>query len=211
MRFILTAIVTALLPFSALAREPVLARLQEKMDQQEREIKELVYAYNTLTYVHKLDKNGAIEKSDTFKVWQKFKGDSLIEHTLLYTSDKKGEREGKKERHGNAKLPKFDDPDYNFNVDSISGKIGFTPKKPKKGDLSGEITYDSQSLDIKEIKASMPKLKWPVSEFSMEMRLIRVEEFLFPTEFKMQAGWNALISKGRVRVESRNSDFVIYK
>ncbi len=212
MRYIFTFIITIALYVSAIAQEPLLTRLQEKMDQQEKAQKELVYSYNTISYVHKLDKQGAIEKTDTIKTWQKFKGDSLQEYSLLYTTDKKEEKsDGKKERKESAKLPKLNDPNYDFRVDSISGTVGFLPRKPKKGDLSGEIAYDPESLDLKAIKATMPKLKWPVKEFEMEIKFIRMEEFLFPAEFRMQVAWNALISSGRIRVESSNSDFKIYR
>jgi hypothetical protein len=180
------------------------------MDQQETEQKGLVYSFNTITYVHKLDKQGGIEKTDTTKTWQKFKGDSLQEYTLLYSSDKKEEK-GKKEKRESSQLPKLTDPAYEFRVDQGSGKITFSPKKAKKGDLAGELLYDPQSLVLKQIRAAMPKLKWPVNEFEMEMEFVQVEGFLFPAVFRMQVAWNALISKGRIRVQSQNSDFKIYR
>ncbi len=212
MRYILIFFITAILQITALAQDPILLRLQEKMDRQEKEQKELVYGFNTITYVHKLDKQGGIEKTDTTRTWQKFKGDSLQEYTLLYSSDKKEEKkEGKKGNRESSQLPKLTDPAYDFLVDSESGTISFSPKKAKKGDLSGELLYDPQSLELKRIKATMPKLKWPVNEFEMELKFMQIEGFLFPTEFRMQAGWNALISKGRIRVESQNSDFKIYR
>jgi hypothetical protein len=199
-------------PLVSLAQDPILIKLQEKMDRQEMEQKELVYSFNTITYVHKLDKQGGIEKTDTTRTWQKFKGDSLQEYTLLYSSDKKEEKdEGKKENRQSSQLPKLTDPAYDFLVDAASGKIAFVPKKAKKGDLAGELLYDPGDLTLKRIKATMPKLKWPVKEFEMEIKFIRMEEFLFPAEFRMQVAWNALISSGRIRVESSNTDFKIYK
>lgn len=201
-----------ILPMSVIAQDPILIKLQEKMDRQEMEQKELVYSFNTITYVHKLDKQGGIEKTDTMKTWQKFKGDSLQEYTLLYSSNKKEEKnEGKKGGRESSQLPKLTDPAYDFKVDAASGKITLNPKKAKKGDLAGELLYDPQSLELRQIKATVPKLKWPVNEFEMELKFVQVEGFLFPAEFRMQVAWNALISKGRIRVQSSNSDFKIYK
>jgi hypothetical protein len=200
------------LPISVTAQDSTLIKLQQKMDQQKKAQKELVYSFNTITYVHKLDKQGGIEKTDTVRTWQKFKGDSLQEYSLLYSSDKKEEKgEGKKGSRESSKLPKLTDPAYNFRVDQESGKITFKPQKAKKGDLAGELLYDPQSLELKQINATMPKLKWPVKEFEMEMKFLLLEGFLLPSEFRMQAAWNALISKGRIRVESQNSDFKIYR
>lgn len=212
MRYFITILLISLIQISTFAQDSTLIKLQQNMDRQEKEQKELVYSFNTITYVHKLDKQGSIEKTDTIKTWQKFKGDSLQEYTLLYSSDKKEEKnEGKKGSRESSQLPKLTDPTYNFRVDAASATISFAPKKPKKGDLAGELLYDPQSLDLKQINATMSKLKWPVNEFNMEMKFMQYEGILFPEEFKMQAGWNALISKGRIRVESRNSDFKIYK
>ena len=212
MRYLFAFIISIALYVPAIAQEPLLKRLQQKMDQQEAEQKELIYSFNTVTYVHKLDKRGDIEKTDTTKTWQKFKGDSLQEYTLISTTDKKEEKsDGKKGHNESAKLPKLNDPNYDFRVDSVSGTVGFLPKKPKKGDLAGELLYDPQSLDLKQLKATMPKLKWPVNEFEMEMKFVLFEGYLFPAEFQMQVGWNAVLSKGRIRVESQNSDFKIHR
>ena len=201
-----------LFPSVSFAQDSTLIKVQQKMDEQEKAQKEVIYSYNTISYVHKLGKHGVIEKTDTIKTWYKFKGDSLQEYTLLYSSDKKEEKtEGKKGRSESAKLPKLDDPAYDFQVDQASGKISFAPKKPKKGDLTGELLYDPQDMTIKQINATIPKLKWPVKEFETEMKFLLLEGFLFPSEFQMQVGWDALISKGRIRVVSQNSDFKLYR
>lgn len=201
-----------ILSTSVIAQDSILIKLQQNMDRQEAEQKELVYSYNTISYVHKLDKRGGIKKTDTTKTWHKFKGDSLQEFTLLYSSNKKEEKsEGMKERIKKVKLPKLNDPAYNFRVDPTSGKVAFNPKKPKKGDVAGELLYDPRDLTCKQINATMPKLKWPVKELEMEMRFIQIKEFLFPSEFRVQVGWNALINRGRIRVVSQNSDFKIYQ
>jgi len=212
MRYFIAILLISVIQVSAFSQDSVLIRLQEKMDQQENAQKELVYSYNTISYVHKLDKHGVIEKTDTTKTWHKFKGDSLQEYTLLYSSNKKGEKsEGMKRRSEKVKLPKLNDPAYNFRVYTTSGKVAFNPKKPKKGDVAGELLYDPRDLTCKQINATMPKLKWPVKELEMEMRFIQIKEFLFPSEFRVQVGWNALISRGRIRVESINSDYKIYR
>jgi len=211
MRYVLIFFITTILQVSAHAQDSTLIKLQQKMDQQEAEQKGLVYGFNTITYVHKLDKQGGIEKTDTTRTWQKFKGDSLQEYTLLYSSDKKEEKnEGKKGHSERIQLPKLTDSTYNFRVDQATGKIVFNPKKAKKGDLAGELLYDPRDLTLKQIKATMSKLKWPVKEFEMEVKFVQIEGFLFPAEFRMLAGWNALISKGRIRVESKNFDHKIY-
>jgi hypothetical protein len=212
MRYFITILLISLLQVSAFSQDSILIRLQEKMDQQEKAQKELVYSYNTISYVHKLDKHGVIKKTDTTKTWHKFKGDSLQEYTLLYSSNKKEEKsEGMKRRSEKVKLPKLNDPAYNFRVDPTSRKVAFNPKKPKKGDVAGVLLYDPRDLTCKQINATMPKLKWPVKELEMEMRFIQIKGFLFPSEFRVQVGWNALISKGRIRVESSNSNYKIYK
>jgi hypothetical protein len=213
MRYFLTILIIAIFQFSAQAQDSTLIRLQQKMDRQEKLQKDLVYSFNSVSYVHQLDKQGMIEKTDTIKTWQKFKGDSLQEYTLLFSSEKKQkEKDGdKKEHRESSQLPKLDDPAYDFKVDRDRGLISFAPRKPKKGDLAGEISYDAQGLYLKGLQATMPKLKWPVNEFRMNITFSQVEGFLFPSEFRMQAGWNALISKGRIRVESSNSDYKIYR
>ena len=213
MRNILTILIISVLPTISFAQDSTLIRLQQKMDQQEKLQKDLVYSFNSVSYVHQLDKQGNIEKTDTVKTWQKFKGDSLQEYTLLFSSDQKNkEKDGdKKEHRENSELPKLDDPAYDFKVDRDRGLISFAPRKPKKGDLAGEISYDAQGLYLKGLQATMPKLKWPVNEFRMNITFAQVEGFLFPSEFRMQAGWNALISRGKIRVESSNSDYKIYK
>jgi hypothetical protein len=206
---IFSSLAAGLVFVSARGQEPILERLQEKMDRQEAEQKGLVYSFNTVTYVHKLDNKGVIEKTDTIKTWQKFRGDSLQEYTLLYSSDKR-EGKDKKEKRESSQLPKLTDPAYDFRVDQESGRITFSPKKARKGDLAGELLYDPQSLELRQLKAAMPRLKWPVNEFELEMKFITADGLLFPSEFRMQAGWNAIVSQGRIRVESRNSDFRIY-
>lgn len=213
MNYCLTFLAIMLMPVLSLAQDSILIRLQQRMDQQEILQKDLVYSFNSVSYVHQLDKQGKIEKTDTIRTWQKFKGDSLQEYTLLFSSEKKKkEQDGdKKEHRESSELPKLSDPAYDFKVDRDRGLISFAPKKPKKGDLAGEISYDAQGLYLKGLQATMPRLKWPVNEFRMNITFSRVEGFLFPSEFWMQAGWNALISKGRIRVESSNSDYKIYK
>lgn len=201
-----TVLVAVIITTAAHAQQSILARLQERMDRQDELRKSLVYSYSSETLAHKLGQWGAIEKTDTIRAWQKFKGDSLLEYALLYSSDKKEEKDdGKKRKREGPQFPKLTNPAYNFQADQEAGKIRFNPKNPKKGDLSGELLYDPQSLELKKIKATMPKLKWPVKEFEMEIKFIRM------AEFSMQAGWNALISKGRIRVESQNTDFKIFR
>jgi hypothetical protein len=211
MRYLASVLVLSIFPVSIFAQDPIRLRLQQKMDKQEAEQKSLVYSYQNVTYVNKLDKNGSVEKTDTIITWQKYQGESQLEQKLIYSSDKKAGKSGKRERSQSAKLPRLDDPEYDFRVDSLSGKIVFTPHKPKKGQLSGEVRYDPASLDLKGLTITMPKPKWPVDEFDMEMIFVKVEGFLFPGEFRMQAGWNAIVSQGRIRIESRNSDFITYK
>ncbi|MBI4727682.1 hypothetical protein HY768_10780 [candidate division TA06 bacterium] len=203
---------TFLFPLVSFAQDSTLNNIQRKLDEQKNARVNLVYSFNTVSYVHKLDKHGGIEKTDTIKTWQKFKGDSLQEYALLYSSDKKEERNGGKKGHrASAQLPRLDDPAYDFLVDQTVGKITFNPKKPKKGNLAGELLYDPQSLTLIQINAAMSKHKWPVNEFSLKTEFVLVEEFLFPSKLWMQAGWNALISRGRIRVESSNTDYNIYK
>lgn len=204
---ILTALI---ITTAATAQQSLLTRLQERMDRQDEQRRHLVYSYSSETLVHKLDQRGAIEKTDTIRAWQKFKGDSLLEYTLLYSSDKKGRDDGNKGKRGGSEFPKLTDPAYDFQVDPEDGRIRFNPKKAKKGDLAGELLFDPQSLDLRQVKAAMPRQKWPVNEFEMEISFLQVEGHSLPAVFKMQAGWNAVVSQGRIRVESRLSDHRIY-
>jgi len=211
MRFFIATLLLIILQLSALAQDSTLIKLQQNMDRQKKEQKELVYSFNTITYVHKLDKQGGIEKTDTVRTWQKFKGDSLQEYTLIYPAEKK-----KQEHKESITLPNFNDSTYNFEVIPITeteklGKIKFSPKKPKKGNLAGEFFYDPQKLTLSSASAIMPKLKWPVSEFEMKITFTEIDGILFTLDYWVQAAWNALISKGRMRVESQNSDFKIYR
>lgn len=210
MHLITVLFITTIIQVTALAQDSILIQLQQKMDRQEILQKDLVYCFNTVSYIHKLDKNGSIEKTDTIEAWQKFKGDSLCENKLLYSTEKDHrEGDGKGKKSEKAELPKFDDPEYDFLVDPSEGRIKFTQKKPKKGALSGEMAFDMHSLLLTGIRATMPKLKWPVNEFSMDMKFTAVQGVVFPSEMVMQAGWNALVSKGRIRVESRFFDYMI--
>ncbi|MDP2806744.1 MAG: hypothetical protein Q8O74_01245, partial [bacterium] len=118
---------------------------------------------------------------------------------------------GKNKRQEKFKLPKLNDPKYEFSVNHTDGVITFKPVKPKSGDLAGTIHYDPLDMSLKKIALTMPKLKWPVNEFTMKAEFAMIEKFLLPSQSWMQAGWNALISKGRIRVESSNSDYTIYK
>jgi hypothetical protein len=52
----------------------------------------------------------------------------------------------------------------------------------------------------------MPKLKWPVKEFSMKIDWTEAGGILVPSYIWMQAAWNAIISSGRMRVETTISD-----
>ncbi len=204
------ALAVIIMATAAHAQQSLLARIQERMDRQDEQRKYLVYSYSSETLVHKLDQRGAIEKTDTTRAWQKFKGDSLLEYTLLYSSDQKERDGGRKEKQGGSEFPKLTDPAYDFQVDQEAGRIRFNPKKAKRGDLAGELLFDPQSLDLKQVRAAMARHKWPVNEFDMEISFLQVEGHSLPAVFKMQAGWNALVSQGRIRVESRLSDHHIY-
>jgi hypothetical protein len=212
MRYIFTFLIITISQLSAVAQDSVLSEVQKQLDRQKEIKKNLVYSFTTLSYVHKLDKQGLIEKTDTVETWQKFLGDSLLDRQIVYTSDKKQKkREDGKGHSQSMELPKLNDPKYEFLVDRSGASISFKPKKPKGGDLAGTISYDPQDMSLEKMEITMPKLSWPVNEFSMKAEFIRVEEILFPSKLWMQAGWNALISKGRIRVESSNSDYKIYK
>jgi hypothetical protein len=212
MRYFLTVLIITISQLSAVAQDSVLSEVQKQLDRQKELKKNLVYSFTTLSYVHKLDKQGLVEKTDTVETWQKFLADSLLDRQIVYTSDKKQrKREDGKGRSQSMELPKLNDPKYEFLVDRSGASISFKPKNPKGGDLAGTITYDPQDLSLEKMDITMPKLSWPVNEFFMKAEFILVEEVLFPSNLWMQAGWNALISKGRIRVESSNSDYKIYK
>jgi hypothetical protein len=212
MRYIIMILLLSACQRFSYALDSTLILLQHNIDEQEKLQKTLDYSYSTVTYVHKLDKQGGSEKTDSSSTWQKFRGDSLQEYTLLYSSEKKEEKnEGKKRHSESILLPSLNDSTYDFIMDRALAKIKFAPKKPKKGALAGEISYDPQTLMLNQIKAEMPKMKWPVKEFEMDVKFIQLEGFIFPAEFRMQAGWNALVTKGRIRVESKNFDYKIYR
>lgn len=212
MRYLLTAIFIAVFQVLSFAQDPILIRAQQQRDRQKELMKNLVYSYNTVSYICQLDKTGLIEKSDTVISWHKLKGDSLLESRIISATNKKHQKEqGQSNDQENIELPKFNDPKYEFSVNQADGRITFKPVKPKKGDLAGTVRYSPDEIFLQEINITMPKLKGPVNEFNMKVEFTRIEEFLFPSKICMQAGWNALISKGRIRVESSNSDYQIYK
>lgn len=212
MRYFLTILIITVSQLSAVAQDSVLSEVQKQLDRQKELKKDLVYSFTTLSYVHKLDKQGLVEKTDTVETWQKFLGDSLLDRQIVYTSDKKQKKREDGRGHSQSmELPKLNDPKYEFLVDRSGAGISFKPKKPKGGDLAGTISYDPQNMSLEKMNITMPKLSWPVNEFSMKVEFIMVDEVLFPSKLWMQAGWNALISKGRIRVESSNSDYKIYK
>lgn len=212
MRYFLTFLLITVSQLSAVAQDSLLSEVQKQLDRQKELKKTLVYSFTTLSYVHKLDKQGMVEKTDTVKTWQKFLGDSLLERQIVYPSDRKPEKhQDGKGSNESMELPKLNDPKYEFTVNRSEGTIRFSPLKPGKGDLAGRIVYDPQDLSLKELDMTMPRLKWPVNEFQMKAKFVVIEGLLFPAELRMQAGWNALISRGRIRVESSNSDYKIYK
>jgi hypothetical protein len=212
MRFIVILFITTIIQVTAFAQDPMLNQVQQQLDRQKEIKKNLIYSFTTLSYIHKLDKQGLVEKTDTVETWQKFLGDSLLDRQIVYTSDKKQKKREDGRGHSQSmELPKLNDPRYEFLVDRSGASISFKPKKPKGGDLAGAISYDPQDLSLEKMDITMPKLSWPVNEFSMKAEFIMVEEVLFPSKLWMQAGWDALISKGRIRVESSNSDYKIYK
>ncbi len=212
MRYLLTIFIIAISQLSAVAQDSVLNQVQQQLDRQKEIKKNLVYSFTTLSYVHKLDKQGLVEKTDTVISWHKYKGDSLLEFHIISTTDKDQYKEPEKnKRQEKLKLPKFNDPKYEFSVKQTEFSIKFKPIKPKGGDLAGTVSYDPQDMSLKEIDVTMPKLKWPLNEFAAKTEFAMFEEFMLPTHTWMQAGWNALISKGRIRVESSNSDYKIYK
>lgn len=212
MRYFLAIFIIIVTQLSAIAQDSLLSEVQKQLDRQKELKKTLVYSFTTLSYVHKLDKQGLVEKTDTVKTWQKFLGDSLLDRQIVYTSDKKQQKQEEGKGHNESmELPKLNDPKYEFLVDRPGAGISFKPKKPKGGDLAGTISYDPQDMSLEKMDITMPKLSWPVNEFSMKAEFIMVEDVLFPSKLWMQAGWNALISRGRIRVESSNTDFKIYK
>lgn len=212
MRHFLTILIITVSQLSAAAQDSVLNAVQQHLDRQKELKKDLVYSFTTLSYVHKLDKQGLVEKTDTVETWQKFLGDSLLDRKIVYTSDKKQKkREDGKGNSQSMELPKLNDPKYEFLVDRSGASISFKPRKPKGGDLAGTVIYDPQDMSLEKIDITMPKLSWPVNEFSMKAEFIKIEGFLFPSKMWMKAGWNALISRGRIRVESSNSDHKIYR
>ena len=212
MRYFITIILIAVFQISALAQDSVLNEVQQQLDQQKELKKTLVYSFTTLSYIHKLDKQGLVEKTDTVISWHKYKGDSLLEFRIISSPDKDQYKEpGKKQRQEKFKLPKLTDPKYDYSVNPNECSITFNPVNPKSGDLAGRINYDPQDMALKKIALTMPKLKWPMNEFAMRAEFTMVEEFLLPSQTWMQAGWNAMISKGRIRVDNCCSGYNIYK
>jgi hypothetical protein len=212
MRYFITIVLIAVSQISALAQDSVLNAVQQQLDWQKVLKKDMVYSYSTLSYIQKLDKTGRIEKTDTVVSWHKYKGDSLLEFRVISSTDKDQYKEpGKNKRQERIKLPKLTDPNYDYSVNPNECSITFNPVKPKSGDLAGTISYDPQDMSLKKIDLTMPKLKWPANEFSMWAEFATVDGYIMSTKTWMQAGWNAVISRGRIRVESSNSDYKIYK
>ncbi|MCU0608050.1 MAG: hypothetical protein MUF78_11710 [Candidatus Edwardsbacteria bacterium] len=199
----------------ALAQDPLVARVQQRLDQQRERQSKASYSYHTLTLMHTLDRQGNVEKVDTFRNWQRFVNGSLVTDSLVYSSDaKRREREGKKDgkegKHSQSvELPKLTDPAIECTVGSGAdglAAISFQPRKPKGGDVAGELLVDPATGELRTSTFSMPRLKWPVKEFAMTLDWTEAGGLLFPSYIRMQARWNAIVSSGRIRIETTISD-----
>jgi hypothetical protein len=199
----------------AAAQDSLIARVQQRLDEQQARQAKASYSYIATTLVYKLDKQGNIEKADTFRNWQRFAGGKQVTDSLLYSSDpKERDKKGKKEeKHSESvDMPKLTDPSLECSVapgDNGLGTITFKPKKPKGGDIAGELSVDPASGWLRKSTFYMPKLKWPVKEFSMKMDWTEAGGILLPSYIWMQAAWNAIISSGRIRVETTISDIKV--
>jgi hypothetical protein len=203
---------------NAAAQDPLIAKVQQRLEDQHARQAKASYSYYSQTLVHTLDKAGNVEKVDTFRNWQRFVNDSLVTDSLVYTSNVKEREKAKKkgtkeEKHSESiAMPKLTDPALECVVapgDDGFATITFKPKKPKGGDIAGELTVDPSSGELRRSTFYMPKQKWPVKEFSMKMDWTEAGGLLFPSYLWMQAGWNAIITSGRIRVETTISDIKV--
>jgi hypothetical protein len=200
---------------SALAQDPLVARVQQRLDEQHTKQAQASYSYIATTLVCKLDKQGNVEKADTSRNWQRFVNGKQVTDSLLYSSDPKDrDKKGRKEsKHSESvAMPKLTDPATECIVGSgVNGlaAVSFKPKKPKGGDIAGELSVDPASGQLRKSSFYMPKMKWPVKEFSMKMDWTEAGGILIPSYIWMQAAWNAIITSGRVRVETTISDIKV--
>ncbi|MRR51758.1 MAG: hypothetical protein EG825_12750 [Rhodocyclaceae bacterium] len=200
---------------AALSQDPLVARVQQRLDEQRERQAKASYSYHTLTLMHTLDQQGNVEKVDTFRNWQRYVNGSLVTDSLIYSSDaKRRERESKKDgkegKHSQSvELPTLTDPAIECAVgpgaDGLAA-ISFKPRKPRGGDVAGELLVDPASGGLRASTFTMPKLKWPVKEFSMKLDWTEAGGLLFPSYIWMQARWNAIVSSGRIRIETTISD-----
>jgi hypothetical protein len=202
----------------ALAQDSLIARVQQRMEDQRLKQAKSSFSYHSLTLVQTLDKQGNVEKVDTFRNWHRFVNDSLVTDSLIYSSDaKRREKENKKgkkeEKHTESvTMPKLTDPALECAVASAAkgqALVTFKPKKPKGGDVAGELTVDAATGELIKSVFWMPKMKWPVKEFKMTIEWTEAGGMLFPKSLSMLAAWNAIVSKGRIRVETEISDIKI--
>ncbi|HTY08650.1 MAG TPA: hypothetical protein VMF29_05755 [Candidatus Edwardsbacteria bacterium] len=200
---------------SALAQDPLIARVQQRLDEQHVKQAKASYNYIATTLVYKLDKQGNIEQADTFRNWQRFVNGAQVTDSLLYSSDpKERDKKGKKEsKHSESvAMPKLTDPAMDCAVGpAVDGlaAVSFKPRKPKGGDIAGELSVEPSTGALRKSSFYMPKMKWPVKEFSMRMDWTEVNGVLIPSYIWMQAAWNAIITSGRIRVETTISDIKV--
>ena len=200
---------------TSLAQDPLVARVQQRLDEQHVKQAKASYNYIATTLVYKLDKQGNVEQADTFRNWQRFVNGLQVTDSLLYSSDPKDrEKKAKKEgKHSESVgMPKLTDPAMDCAVGpAVNGlaAVNFKPRKPKGGDIAGELFVDPATGALRKSSFYMPKMKWPVKEFSMKMDWTEVGGILVPTYIWMQAGWNAIITSGRIRVETTISDIKV--
>jgi hypothetical protein len=200
---------------NVLGQDPLVAMVQQRLDEQHVKQATANYNYIATTLVYKLDKQGNIEKADTFRNWQRFVNGKQVADSLLYSSDRKErDKKGKKEeKHSESvDMPKLTDPSMECVVGPVVNglaAVSFKPKKPKGGDIAGELSVDPASGKLRKSTFYMPRMKWPVKEFSMKMDWTEDGGILIPSYIWMQAAWNAIISSGRIRVETTISDIKV--
>lgn len=203
---------------NAAAQDPLVAKVQQRLDEQRERQSKASYSYHSLALMHTLDKQGNVEKVDTFRSWRRYVNGSLVTDSLIYSSDaRRREREdrkdGKEGKHSQSvELPTLTDPAIECSVGSGAdglAAISFQPRKPKGGDVAGELLVDPASGGLRKSTFSMPKLKWPVKEFAMTLDWTEAGGLLFPSYIRMQARWNAIVSSGRIRIETTISDIKV--
>ena len=195
---------------SAFGQDPLVARVQQRLEEQHVKQAKAGYDYIATTLVSTLDKQGNVEKADTFRNWQRFVDGKQVTDSLIYTSVKNEKKDKKDSKHSETvNMPKLTDPSMECVVGQVSNglsPISFKPKKPKGGDIAGELSVDPASGALRKSTFYMPKMKWPVKEFSMRMDWTEAKGVLLPSYIWMQVAWNAIISSGRIRVETTISD-----